>query len=125
MILDHPFCGVGADAFPMAYGKDYLDATVGHSWWVTHNTPLQLAAEVGIGGLVVWILLVASGVACLRRIPDRWLVGDQSARLLRRFQNCLIASLAGYCIAGLFISRGYDWLLTILLGMSVATQRGV
>src|SRR5580704_8567455 len=53
MILDHPILGVGAGQFPTAYGTIYAGRF--HTAWMNpHNLFLQVTAELGIVGLIVF-----------------------------------------------------------------------
>ncbi len=53
MIKDHPILGVGAGQFPTAYGTIYAGKF--HTAWMNpHNLFLQVTAELGIVGLIVF-----------------------------------------------------------------------
>jgi putative inorganic carbon (HCO3(-)) transporter len=53
MIQDHPILGVGAGQFPTAYGTIYANRF--HTAWMNpHNLFLQVTAELGIVGLIVF-----------------------------------------------------------------------
>ena len=53
----HPLTGVGAGQF-----KNYNPADRLEPWRETHNVLLQIAAELGIFGLLVFLLLLWQGV---------------------------------------------------------------
>jgi O-antigen ligase len=73
MFEAHPFVGVGIGQYPVVY-EDYRltgwDDPLGHA----HNYYLNVAAETGMGGLAVYILMVASWIAMplllAHRAPD-------------------------------------------------------
>jgi putative inorganic carbon (hco3(-)) transporter len=57
MIKDHPILGVGAGQFPTAYGTVYAGKF--HTAWMNpHNLFLQVTAELGIVGLLVFSYFV-------------------------------------------------------------------
>jgi putative inorganic carbon (hco3(-)) transporter len=57
MIKDHPILGVGAGQFPTAYGTIYAGKF--HTAWMNpHNLFLQVTAELGIVGLLVFSYFV-------------------------------------------------------------------
>lgn len=55
--LAHPITGLGAGQF-QNYGPDSRQ----EAWRQTHNAPLQVAADLGIAGLVVFLFLVWTAV---------------------------------------------------------------
>ncbi len=67
IIADSPFTGVGAGNFPLAM----LDGDRAALPQPVHNVPLLLAAEVGIAGGFLWILLwLTPGLALERQWPS-------------------------------------------------------
>lgn len=70
MLLDHPLLGVGAGQFPTAYGTSYVG--VAHVAWMNpHNLFLQVACELGVVGLIVFIYFVIQIVKQIRHLPRR------------------------------------------------------
>ena len=70
MLLDHPVLGVGAGQFPTAYGTSYVG--VAHVAWMNpHNLFLQVACELGVVGLIVFIYFVIQIVKQIRHLPRR------------------------------------------------------
>jgi len=70
MLLDHPVLGVGAGQFPTAYGTSYVG--VAHVAWMNpHNLFLQVACELGVVGLIVFIYFVIQIVKQIRDLPKR------------------------------------------------------
>src|SRR2546423_13432316 len=77
-MLDHPLLGVGAAAFPVAEGTLAPEALEqrrygrGFKWSAPHNSFIQVGAELGVGGLVLFVALLAAAfrtLARLRRAP--------------------------------------------------------
>ncbi len=58
---EHPFTGIGAGQF-----ENYKEPGQVQHWRVTHNTPLQLAAEVGILGVIAMFFLLFRGFSATR-----------------------------------------------------------
>ena len=70
MLLDHPLLGVGAGQFPTAFGTTYAGRA--HIAWMNpHNLFLQVACELGIVGLIVFIYFVIQIVKQIRHLPRR------------------------------------------------------
>lgn len=64
---DHPLMGVGLGCYPLAnrrYAPELGDRD-------THDTYLNLAAELGIPGLIMWLGLVGSVLLHVRRLKSR------------------------------------------------------
>jgi O-antigen ligase len=128
--LDHPAVGLGAGQF-MNYRTDERDAP----WRETHNAVLQVAAELGVGGLVVFIIIIGSGFAAAvrtgkelrsarRRRRKARLAGQIQARRepLELYSAALIASLTGWLVAAMFASVAYYWTLYLVLALAIALR---
>ena len=57
MIKTHPFLGVGTNTFSINY-ESYKIAADPLTGWYAHNAYLQLAAEIGILGLAIFLLML-------------------------------------------------------------------
>jgi hypothetical protein len=72
--LDRPLLGAGADAYYVASLPHQTVAVARYA----HDLPLELAAELGCGGLLLAVLLYAAGIRALvaaRRSDAAWLAG--------------------------------------------------
>lgn len=118
----HPLTGVGAEAFTVAEGTiSELAARQlegdGVKWSAAHNSYVQIGAELGIPGIVAFLLLLRSlfktgwQVARSKR-PEH----PESARE-RALAEALLAALIGYCVAGFFLSQAYSAYLYALCGI--------
>lgn len=54
-IFTHPFLGVGMGNFPIILEQDYSTSKMGSS---AHNLYLEIAAEIGLFGLVIFLLIL-------------------------------------------------------------------
>lgn len=116
MIRQEWLLGVGSGLYVLAPGSSVP---------VVHNAPLLAAAELGIGGGVLWLWLNGAWLAGLRHLPrhrDAW-----ASRLFDTAAACWLALF----VCGLF--DNYPWLTTswraalllgILTGALAASQRG-
>jgi len=116
-MLDHPLLGVGVATFPMAEGTLSPEALelrrYGRSfhWSAPHNSFIQVGAELGIGGLILFVALLAAAfrtLARLRRLP----VPEIAVAA-----QILTASMVAFVVTGSFLSQGYSAYLYTLLGM--------
>jgi O-antigen ligase len=127
--LDNPTVGLGAGQF-MNYRTGDREAP----WRETHNAVLQVAAELGVGGLVIFILVIGSGFAAavrtgsaLRRARRRRKVREPAHVRTRRdplelYAAALVASLTGWLVAAMFASVAYYWTLYLVLGLATALR---
>ncbi len=123
----HPVIGVGANNFSVVepnYALDIRNATrvqyIAEQplLFPAHNSYLQMLADVGVIGLVVYLAAI---IACLR-------AGWRAARLFDRKGHPAHAQLArsilmgsiGFLTANFFITDGWDWRLWVLLGLGPA-----
>lgn len=126
--LENPVFGLGAGQF-----QNYSPERREEAWRETHNAVLQVAAELGIGGLVVFVLVVGSGFAValragaalrLARRRHRARAPDARARRdpLELYAAAVIASLTGWLVAAMFASVAYYWTLYLVLGLAAALR---
>jgi O-antigen ligase len=125
-MLTHPVLGVGAAAFEQAEGtisaiaKQYAAENRGLKWSTAHNSYVLVGAELGVGGLVLFVTMVGTSFYHLAQIKvdpkDDPIVTEEDAA----FAQMLIASLLGFCVAGFFVSASYFSFLYALIGLIVA-----
>ena len=127
--LDNPILGLGAGQF-----QNYLPDRREQAWRETHNAVLQVASEMGIFGLIAFVMIIWTGfaaalrsAAALRharvrrshraRAPDP---GRAAREQLELYAAGLLASLTGWFIASMFASVAYYWTLYLVLGLAAA-----
>jgi O-antigen ligase len=128
---DHPLTGIGAGQF-----QNYNPSTRKEPWRETHNALIQVAAELGVFGLLVFSFLIARGLlACgaIRRMlarearqqalkPELRIMNQQEHRNLQGLSVALSAGLAGWFVCALFASTAYNWTFYYLLGLVVSAR---
>jgi O-antigen ligase len=116
-MVDHPLLGVGAASFPIAEGTLPPEALeqkrYGRSfhWSAAHNALIQIGAELGVGGLVLFVALFAiafRSLARLRSVP---------AIEIAVLAQILTGSLVAFVVTATFLSQAYSAYLYTLLGM--------
>lgn len=125
----NPLVGLGAGQF-----KNYLPDERQEAWRETHNAVLQVASELGVVGLIIFLGVVYMGFKA----------GVRAAKALRRarrqhqarapgrtrrdrdplelYTAAMLASLTGWFAAAMFASVAYYWTFYLVLGLAVTLR---
>ena len=125
--LSHPVLGVGPDNFPAAEGllapfASRQQLGVGVRWNAAHNSYIQVAAELGLPGLLFFIGFLVSTLAALRRAMSRARAVDPSSRVPQLAQ-ALTGALIGFMVGAFFLSLAYAEMLYTLVALSVGLHK--
>ncbi len=122
MIKDHPWWGVGYDAFPYYIGTYTQGMEKERD---AHNSYLLIAAEMGIPTLIVFFLVLFVGVGY-----TYWLYGHTSDQFLKATALGLLAGLFALLVANMFGSRidsqeasSYFWILLAIVMRGILIER--
>lgn len=108
MILQNPIFGVGIKVYRVADGASHE----GGKWSEAHNSFIQAAAEVGIPGFLVFLLMLFSAFKLAKPVsPEDWL--GRGIRL----------SLVGFVVGGFFLSWAFHFVLYFILGIAMIRER--
>ena len=128
--IEHPLTGVGAGQF-----KNYNPPGRKERWRETHNSPLQVAADLGVFGFAAFIFLIFCGAraaAQARRMarprgrrlvdPSKRPRTDDEREWLYSYATALTAGLVGWFVCAFFASVAYSWTFYYLLALLVAAR---
>jgi O-antigen ligase len=133
--LDHPVFGIGAGQFQNYKPEERVEA-----WRESHNALLQVASELGIFGILIFMAVIGSGFgavirarATLRQASRTRLARktngagrrnrtDAQRDVLHLYAAAMTASLTGWFMAAMFASVAYYWTFYIVLGLAVALR---
>ena len=122
-MLHHPVFGVGAGNFPVAEGTisplvKSARPNQGVKWSVSHNSFIQVGAELGLPGLVIFLGILGTAFAELRTL-GRIGARRPGARPPPEAQlaQALTGSLIAFVVGGFFLSLAYRDLLFVLLAL--------
>ena len=129
--MDRPFTGVGAGQF-----KNYNPPQRKERWRETHNVLIQVAAETGNVGLILFSFLIVRGAVAAvgtRRMlvrsqkrrgsdPLRLVISDRDRRSLYAHTVAITAGLIGWFVCASFASVAYSWTFYYLLALIVAAR---
>ena len=125
MLGAHPVAGVGAGNFPdssihyllqpgLIHRADFIITTPK----VAHNTYLQVFAELGIPGGVLFLVIVAT--ACWCTLGAARIAARSGALELEILARGVFVATAGFLTASFFISENYSKLMWLLLALGPA-----
>lgn len=120
MAKTKPLTGVGlvnfSDSFP-TYTPEPLERSL-----TAHSTWLGVLAETGIPGFAAFMVMMLAAIrSCVR--TERALARAPVPRAAQGVGLALLASFAGFCVAGSFLSQGFGWTPYVLVALTVALAR--
>jgi O-antigen ligase len=130
-MLRHPVFGVGPGNFQAAEGMlspfaDRQQFGVGVRWNAAHNSYIQVGAELGIPGLLLFTGIIASTFGMLRRLSRRALAPDDEVEDgSRALTNAIAASLVAFVVGAYFLSLAYAELFYTLVALTVGLHKVV
>jgi len=121
-----PVFGVGVKNFPVAEGTisplaRLAERGLGVRWGAAHNSYVQVGAELGIPGLLLFLGVIWCAFKALGRAARP---GGEAARLAQS----LMAALVGFVVGAFFLSLAYTDMFYTLLAFVIAlakTSNGV
>lgn len=90
--------------------------------FVSHNSYTQVAAEMGLTALVLYVLFMLTPLNRLRQIERESFEGREGSRFYYLSVG-LQASIVAYMIASFFGSVAYQWYIYYLVGYAVCLRR--
>jgi O-antigen ligase len=135
--LQNPLTGVGAGQF-----KNYDPRGRDQAWHESHNVVLQVAAELGVIGLTIFLFLVVRGATAARQarrllrtagaLPsgrrkaqtseETPSVTAEETEWVLSHGSAMVAALAGWFVCAMFASVAYNWTFYYLLALAIAPR---
>jgi O-antigen ligase len=110
IMLQNPLLGCGINKFDVANSSLH-----GGTWQAAHNAYLQMGAELGIPGLIIFILLIRHSFASLREgagiLKNTWIVDG------------LRAGFIGLCVGMMFLSWAYTCVTYFMFGICIVIRK--
>jgi O-antigen ligase len=123
----HPVFGVGPGNFQAAEGTlspfaGRQEFGIGVRWNAAHNSYIQIGAELGIPGLVMFVAIIVTAFGALRRIArsGRELTGWSRSTPLTQ---ALMASLIGFVVGAFFLSLAYAEMFYTLVALAAGLHK--
>ncbi len=121
----NPITGVGVDCFPLAHWRTRMLAGDSYlRYHAVHNSYLQVAAEVGLIGFAVYVVICLRSLFTFIRIgriprqskpPEG---GEMSA-----LGGLMLLGFVGLLVSGFFLSQGYSIFSTFYFALAAAMRR--
>jgi O-antigen ligase len=127
-MLQHPVFGVGPGNFQSAEGSLSQQAVrqqfgIGVRWNAAHNTLIQIGAETGVPGLLLFLAAIASAFRALRRAAAPASVAPRDYWRLKNLTQALTAAMIGFLIGAFFLSLAYSEMLFTLVALAACLQK--
>ncbi len=114
--LDNPLIGAGLGMDTLVF----VEQGLGHGW-ETHNIFLQVGADLGLPGLVVYVLLIAQVLRGLRRTQRQFGLLAETREVVAIAAGLELAVWT-FLAGAFFLTVPYDFTFFYLAGMAVALR---
>ncbi len=127
-MADHPAFGVGVDNFEVAEGTLSPEAWrqeygLGWKWSAPHDQFVQVGAELGIPGLLLYVaFLVAAFLMALRVERGAGWLGTEG-RGIRTQTETLMTSLVAFLVGACFLTMAYNEMLYVLVALVLGLEK--
>ena len=114
--LAHPMLGAGFGMNAIALNEER-----GAFWKAVHNVYLQVAVELGLPGLLLFVLLLIGTIRSVR-VVRHGAAGDPALRDLSHLAEGLYISLLAFTVEALFHPVAYQFYFYFIAGLVVALR---
>ena len=127
-MVENPVFGVGLFNFQVAEGTisplaKRQQRGIGVLWGAAHNTFVQVGAELGIPGLLLFIGVVATAFRSLRRVAAQPARASPPVDQVARLAQSLMAAIIGFVVGAFFLSLGFADMFYTLVALAVALAK--
>jgi O-antigen ligase len=91
-------------------------------WQVTHNSFLQIGAEVGLIGFVVFILISLQSLLIFLRTSRRQATSAETEEI-RILGGLMFLGFTGQLVAAVFLSQGYSIYFVLYFALAAVIRR--
>jgi O-antigen ligase len=112
IMLSRPLTGVGMNMFGAGVGLNRVERGVLPKWQTAHNSIVQIGAETGIFGLILFCLMSSNVITITGQI-----IGKSQSEELVKISEMAKAGFLGSFISAMFLSQAYSvyWALYIVI----------
>ena len=123
MAFAHPITGVGVECYPFVLYLGREQAAASYlGWQHTHNSFLQVAAEVGLIGFLFFVLLILQTLITFIRANGIKEKSDD-AREIKVLACLMLLGFTGQLVSAFFLTHGYSNYFTLYFALGVVIRR--
>ncbi len=122
LMLSHPITGVGVGCFPIALAYMREDLGLQPIWQATHNSFLQIGAEVGLIGFVVFILIILRSLLTFLH-TSKIEATSTEARELSTLGGLMFLGFIGHLVTTNFLTQGYSIYFVMYFALAAILKR--
>lgn len=119
IVRDHPLAGIGVGQFKAAVGEYSSEKNLS---LLAHNTYLEIAAEMGLPGLVLFLVIFGSSFLSLTRVRRAAARDRASPQFLRIAATGIQSGLLGFGVAAFFVSAEFLRMFWFMLFLSICLK---
>ena len=116
MVCENPLTGIGSGNFKPMVGS-YGDQDQDPERVVAHNTYIEIAAELGLPGLLAFLGILFGSFYTLEQVRRKTSNSGQS--LLHQVAQGIQAGLVSYMVASFFVSAQYQKLFWLMIFLTI------
>ena len=125
----NPVFGVGMRNFQVAEGTisplaRLQERGIGILWGAAHNSFVQVGAELGVPGLLLFVGLIVATFRSLLHVVRARSRASPARDEVARLAQSLMAALVGFVVGAFFLSLGYADILYTLAALSIGLAKG-
>jgi len=120
IIRSNPLTGVGRGNFVPYWMAHYSPGVFGYQ--AEHNIIAEVAAEIGVIGLLIFLFFSISGVFEIRKFAKRFKETLERNDFLEMIFTIYLISLIGFYVTGMFITVAFYWHVYVLVAMFVSAK---
>jgi len=117
-MLDNPLTGVGVGRYGEMAGKALKNEGGKEKWKAAHNSILQIGAETGVFGLMLFLMLSWNVVKIFSRISR-----EATSIKLKKIGEMGLVGFIGMFSAAFFLSQAYSFFWAFYIGFSAVAFR--
>lgn len=119
MMFAHPLTGVGVNCFNEGVGRDRERRGLASAKWQSaHNSIIQVGAETGLAGLVVFCLMSVKVFSITKKVK-----GKSRSEDLIKISEMTRVGFIGHFLSSMFLSQAYSVYWVFYIALSAVLQR--
>jgi O-antigen ligase/polysaccharide polymerase Wzy-like membrane protein len=115
-VLGHPLVGAGIGQNVLA-----MNEILGPAWLMVHNAYLEYAIDLGLPGLILYVLLIVASIRSAGQAA-RLAANRPDGRRLALLANGIRTSLLAFSVAAFFSPVAYHFHLYYFAGLAIAAR---